>query len=127
MANKRTPPIDWSKLDGMLLFDPSLNVCADEMGVSHDTLERAIKAKFQLTFGEYKRQKVNHTAYKLKQKMINKAFEGDNTCLIFSLKNLSDWADKIDHGFNEDKKQILLKYSIEPKTVGPKPDKGTTE
>lgn len=127
MAYKKTPAINWDKLDGMLLFDPPLNVCADEMGVSHDTLERAIKAKFDLTFGEYKQGKTNHTGYRLKQKMINKALEGDNTCLIFSLKNLTNWCDKIEHGFNEDKKQILLKYSIEPKTVGPKPDKGTTE
>jgi hypothetical protein len=43
------------------------------------------------------------------------------------MKNQCGWSDKIEHGLNENKKQILLKYSIDPKTVGPKPDKGTTE
>ena len=86
--------IDWSKLDGMLMFDASKGVCASEFSVSEDTIERAIKKKYKITFSEYKRKQLDKTVLRLKQRMIKKALEGDNTCLIFTLKNISDWKDK---------------------------------
>lgn len=112
MAGKKRIDINWDKLEGMLIFDASLYVCADTLGCSHDTLERKVKQKFGQSFGEYKARMVDRTALKLKHKMITKALAGDNTCLIFSLKNLSNWCDKVEHGFDKDKQQILLKYSL---------------
>src|SRR3990167_1754194 len=85
--------IDWSKLDGMLTFDPTKEFCSYILGVSNDTLERRIKAKYQMTFTEYKATKVEVTASKLKQKIIKLALDGNVTCLIFSLKNIAGWSD----------------------------------
>jgi len=118
MAGKPAHEIDWSKLDGMLVFDASVNVCADILGVSHDTLERHVKREKGMTFGEYKAIKVQQTVLRLKQTMIKKALGGDNTCMIFALKNMSTWSDKVEHSFDKDKKTILLKYSLnEAETV----------
>jgi hypothetical protein len=120
MAGKKQIDLDWSKLEGMLLFDATIHVCAKELGCSHDTLERRIKEKYGETFAEHKEKILEHTVLKLKTKMINKALGGDNTCLIFCLKNLGKWADKVEHGFDKDKKTILLKYNLdEPKDVTP--------
>jgi hypothetical protein len=112
MGKKASHKVDWSKLDGMLLFDASLRVCADELGMSHDTLERHIRKEKKMSFGEYKKGKVEITVLKLKNKMINKALKGDNTSLIFSLKNLSDWSDKQEIKLDE-VKPIILKYKID--------------
>jgi hypothetical protein len=88
--------IDESKLEGMCLFDASLRVCAAELKVSEDAIEHYIRRKYDKTFGEYKSIHTGRMALKLKQKMINKALGGDNACLIFSLKNLSEWKDNPD-------------------------------
>jgi hypothetical protein len=106
-------PINWDKLDGLLLFDAALNLCAEEMGVSHDCLEMRIKQEKGMTFGEYKKLKLSRTAIRLKQKMINKALAGDNTCLIFSLKNIGDWSDKTEIVNADTNKTVILKYKIE--------------
>jgi hypothetical protein len=48
------------------------------------------------------------------------AIEKDNvTMLIFCLKNLCGWSDKIEHGFDKDKKTILLKYNLEQDQTEP--------
>lgn len=88
--------IDWSKLEGMLLYDPTIEVCAHELGTSRDTLIRRIREKHNKTFLEYKKVFTDKTALKLKNTMIKKAFEGNVTCMIFCLKNLSDWKDKVE-------------------------------
>lgn len=113
MANRRTPEINWEKLQTLCRYDASINVCAQELDISHDTLERKIKAKYGLKFSEYKDQQLQYTVLKLKQKMLSKAFDGDNTCLIFSLKNLGKWTDRVEHGFGKDQQSIILKYSLD--------------
>jgi hypothetical protein len=118
--------IDWVKLNSYLQLRASKGMCAALLDVSEDTLERRVNEEFKVKFAEYAEKMIAPVKLKLVQKIISKALDGDNVCLIFSLKNMVGWADKVEHGLNEDKKQILLKYSIEPKTVGPKADKGTT-
>jgi hypothetical protein len=114
----RKKEIDWSKLDGMLLFDANKPTCALELGISDDTIDRGIKKKFNMTFTEYKSLQLGKTVLRLKQKMIKKALEGDNTCLIFSLKNISDWKDQPDKEIDKSDKAILVKYSLEHQDVG---------
>ncbi len=92
MATKK--PFDWSKFDGMLIFDASKIACSQFLDVSPDTIERRVKEKHKMTFTAYKKIKLETTVLRLKQKMINKALKGDNVCLIFTLKNISDWSDK---------------------------------
>jgi hypothetical protein len=106
--------IDWGKLDGLLFYDAPLHLCADELGVSHDCLEGRIKSEKGMTFGEYKKMKLAKTAIRLKQKMIQKALAGDNTCLIFTLKNIGDWADRVETvGTDDQTKTVVLKYKLE--------------
>ena len=92
----------------MCMFDAGAETCALELGICKDTLERAIRRKFDKTFDEYKKPKIKKTVLRLKQKMISKALTGDNVCLIFTLKNISDWSDKVEHKSLEEKQNILV-------------------
>lgn len=118
MANKKRVEMDWSLLHGMLIYDASAPFCAWKQGISVATLERNIKAKYDMTFGQYKALYIEETAISLKTKIINKALAGDNACLIFSLKNVSNWSDKVEHGLGTNQQSIVLRYSLDkPKTV----------
>ena len=86
--------IDWGKLDAILQFHPTLNMCAGVLEISHDTLQKRIEEEKKCTFGEYREAKTSSIKIKLQQKAITKALSGDNTMLIFCLKNLCGWADK---------------------------------
>ena len=93
--------------------------------VSEDVIEDRIGREKGLSFREYRDQKMATVRLKLIQKAMSKAFDGDNTMLIWCMKNQCGWADKIEHGVNEDKKQILLKYSLEEKPAGSEPKSDT--
>lgn len=88
--------VDFGKLDAMLQFKVSLRFCADYLGVSIDSIRRRIKEKYDMTFKEYHELKMERTATKLQQKAIEMALDGNNTMMIFCLKNLAKWADKLD-------------------------------
>lgn len=107
MAGKHRE-IDWSRLEGMVMFDASCETCALELKISKDTLERAIKRVHDMTFLEYKKLHLGKTILRLKQRMIKKALDGDTVCMIFTLKNISDWSDKVEAKTNEEKQNILI-------------------
>lgn len=107
--------IDWSKLDMALSLGASCQLCADYLEVSISYLEKKITKEKEMSFGEYRERKMSSVKLKLIQKALSKAFDGDNTMLIFSLKNLCGWTDKMEHGFDKEKKTILLKYNLEEK------------
>jgi hypothetical protein len=100
--------MDWSKLEGMLIFDASKVACAMILGISADTIERRIKEKYNMNFTEYKKTHLETTVLRLKQRMIKKALDGDNTCLIFTLKNISDWKDQVENKSDNKDNQITL-------------------
>jgi predicted DNA-binding protein (UPF0251 family) len=105
--------INYDKLDALLQFKVSLRFCAEYMGVSMDTIQRRLKEEKGLTFEQYHAQKIERTAVKLQQKAIEMALGGDRTMLIFSLKNLAGWADKLDHGVSTEAKDVLkLAYNV---------------
>ncbi len=107
--------IDFKELDALLHFKANKRQCANYLEVSEDTLERRIKEKFNKTFSEYADIKLDNTRIKLQQKIIQKALKGDNTCLIFSLKNLCKWTDKQEVSIGEDSGplEITLKYNLD--------------
>jgi hypothetical protein len=86
--------IDWDKLNVILQFKPTREVCSDILGVSHDTLEARIREKYDCTFQDYRARKMAPVKIRLVKTAIEKAMRGDNTMLIFCLKNLCGWADK---------------------------------
>jgi hypothetical protein len=87
---------DWRTLDGILQFNASKKMCADIMGVSEDVIERRIKTQYKQTFTEYKESRMGKVKVKLQQKAIESALSGNTALLIFCLKNLCGWADKIE-------------------------------
>jgi hypothetical protein len=115
MANRRTPPFDWEKLDAILRYKATIVDCSEMLDVSHDTVERNIKKKYDMTFTEYRDKKLTHTRLSLIQKALEQAKTGNTTMLIFCLKNLCGWSDKMEHGFEKDKQTIVLKYNLDEK------------
>ena len=86
----------WKELDALLQFKVTLAFVCDYLGVSRETVMRRIKEKFDMTFGEYHELKMQRTATKLQQKAIEMALAGNTTMMIFALKNLAKWSDKIE-------------------------------
>lgn len=58
------------------------------------TIQRCIQRDKNQTFSEYRDYQVEGLRFKLIQKAISKALDGDNVMLIFCLKNLCGWSDK---------------------------------
>jgi len=89
-------PFSWDKLDGLLAYKSSLLVCSDILEVSERTIRNHIKARHDMTFTEYSERKLSRTKVKLVSKAIEMATSGNTTMMIFCLKNLNKWADKIE-------------------------------
>lgn len=84
--------IDWKILNVILAYKPSLMDCAGKLDVSHDTIERAIKKKFKMTFVEYRTLKMANTRLKLVQEAINRATEGKSDKMLTKcLDNICGW------------------------------------
>ena len=92
---EKNDPVNWSKLEGLCFYDAALAVCAKQLGISHDTIERAIRKKFNWTFSEYKKDIMLDTRLRLISKAISMALSGDRTMLIFCLKNVAGWGDVV--------------------------------
>src|SRR3990167_9824498 len=88
--------VDWKMLDAILQFAPSRIMCVDILGISLEALSRRCEKEKGMTFSEYKEKKMSHTKLRLQQKAIQKALDGDNVMLIFCLKNVCGWLDKVD-------------------------------
>lgn len=96
MANPKIE-VDYKVLDALLQFKVPLYFVADYMKVSRDTIIRRLKEDHDMTFAEYHELRLMRTATKLQQKAIEMALAGNATMMIFSLKNLAGWSDKIDN------------------------------
>lgn len=70
--------------------------------ITTKTIQRCIERDKGVGFKEYREQQFIGCKYSLKQKAIKKAMNGDNTMLIFCLKNLLGWADKVDQNLSTD-------------------------
>lgn len=90
----RETGFDWKILNAVLQRGATKCDSASVMDCSEDTIDRAIKKDFGLTFKEYRERKMADTRIKLVEKAISKALAGDNTMLIFCLKNLCGWRDR---------------------------------
>lgn len=92
----RSKNFSWDKLDALLQFKVALPFCADYLECSEDTIERRIRDEWDMTFSEYHALRMQRTSVKLQQKMIEMALSGNTTAMIFSLKNLAGWSDKLE-------------------------------
>lgn len=73
---------------------PTLNDTAAFFECHPDTVEKYVKATWNLSFPEFRDQNMVHTRYSIIRKAIQKAEAGDNVMLIFCLKNLCGWKDR---------------------------------
>ena len=74
---------------------PTLKDVANFFQCSEDTIENHIKAKWGKRFSEFRDENMVFTRFNLIRTAIQKAEKGDNVMLIFCLKNLCGWRDKL--------------------------------
>jgi len=74
---------------------PTLKDVANFFQCSEDTIENYIKAKWGKRFSEFRDENMVFTRFNLIRTAIAKAEKGDNVMLIFCLKNLCGWRDKL--------------------------------
>ena len=86
--------INWDKLDALLQFKCTREYAAEYIGVSQSTMVNKLKKIKGKTFEEYREHCMQGVSVKLQQKAIEMALGGHAVMMIFSLKNISKWADK---------------------------------
>lgn len=74
--------------------------------VTDDTVNNFCKRKFGITFSEYKDKRFENTKLMLVQKTIKMALEGNATMMIFTLKNVCKWTDKVEVTPKEAKREL---------------------
>lgn len=99
------------KLKQLMRLHPTLEDTAAFFECSQRTIEETIRVEFDLTFREFRRQNAVHTRLSITRKAIEKAKSGDNTMLIFCLKNLCGWKDKYEDGSSNEKLKVELSYA----------------
>jgi hypothetical protein len=93
-----------TQLKEIMRFKPTLKDTAAFFECDPSTIENYIRANWNCTFSEFRDQNMVHTRFMLIRTAIQKAEKGDNVMLIFCLKNLCQWRDKLpDEQFDEDK------------------------
>lgn len=88
--------LNYEVLEALCQFKVTLEFCADYMKVSKDAIKRRLKEDLDMTFTEYCDLKRQRTALKLQQKAIEGALAGNTTLMIFALKNIANWSDKVE-------------------------------
>ncbi len=104
----------------LMQFRPTLTDTAAWFNVSEDTVERKIKKLEKITFRQFKAKYSSNIKYKLMDKAIDMAMTGNTTMMIFTLKNMCSWSDKINTEQNSDtQNQFYIKYSDQKTTDFP--------
>ena len=83
----------FEKLKELMRLKPTLKDAAAFFEVGTTTIERVIKTRTGLSYGVFRQERMVHTRMNLIGNALNKANSGDNTMMIFCLKNLCGWAD----------------------------------
>lgn len=110
MSRKLKKKFNWKKLNDLCAKSMKLMDCADILECSEDTIERYIRAEFDMTFAEYRDKKMSGTRLRLVEKAFELADKGNVVILIFCLKNLCGWMDKIE---NEESSKLTKDLIIE--------------
>lgn len=85
----------WKLLDSLCIW-ASQEYCAEQLGISADTLSERIKERTGLSFPEYKEQKKEPIKINLFKKQYDVAMQGNVSMLIWLGKNLLNQSDKQD-------------------------------
>lgn len=95
MAKMGRPPIEikLEQLESLMRMNPTLEDTANFFMCSPGTIEQRIRDEYDLTFREFREQRVVHTRLDLKRNAVKMAMSGNATMAIFCLKNMCDWSD----------------------------------
>lgn len=104
---------DLDQLETFMRLKPTLADTAAFFKVGIQTVEDTIRRHYDLTFREFREQNMVHTRMMLIRTALGKAKGGDNTMLIFCLKNLCGWADKMEQVLPEGGHVVQLNYKLE--------------
>lgn len=88
--------LDWSKLDAVLQFGARLLDCQGILDIGEETIQKKIRAKYNLTFGEYRELRMSTMRAKLLQKQFDVAMQGNVTMLIWLGKQHLGQVDKLE-------------------------------
>lgn len=109
--------IDWAKVDTALTLGANQKMVCGFCEISPQALGDGIVREKGMTFAEYREQKMSSTNLKVTQKLLHRALEGNLTAIIWWMKNQMGWSDKVEHGFDEDRKTVVLKYGLDDPKV----------
>lgn len=88
-------PIDWVQFDKLCAMHCTLEEIASFLNLSMDTVERRCLQEKKKPFAELWRQKAARGKISIRRKAWQKIEEGNVTMLIFALKNILGWSDKV--------------------------------
>ena len=103
-------PFSWDKLDGILTHKASLELCSHLVECPPSTIQDHILRRFGSTFTQYAEKNLSKTKIKLMNKAIEMALAGNVVMLIFCLKNICGWTDKVEQETNIKGIEIRLAY-----------------
>lgn len=103
--------IDLAQLEALMRMKPTLADTAAFFKCSERTIERYIRDNFDLTFVEFRHQNMVHTRLALIREALKQAQNGNTALLIFCLKNVCGWTDKLEVN-NDALQSFTLKYGI---------------
>ena len=92
-----TKQFDWNVFDALMQFRVNKAFVADYLGVSKTTIDNKLKQEHDCSFTEYNKNKMQRTGFKLQQKAIEMALGGNTVMMIFALKNIANWSDKVEN------------------------------
>lgn len=100
------------RLKALMRLNPSMKDVAAFFECHTDTIARYIRDNFDMTFTEFREENMVHTRMDLVQTALREAKSGNTAMLVFCLKNLCGWADKVDHTV-ANQKPIQFNYSLD--------------
>lgn len=118
---------DWAKVETLASLKLSLQVIVDYLNsqatceaerISHSTLELRIYEKYGQKWSEFQNARLVNIRAQLVNKAISMAMSGDRTLLIFCLKNLVGWQDKIEETHKLEIPEIKLSYATKEQVDG---------
>lgn len=90
-----------NKMKALMRLSPTLEDTAAFFECSVETIETFVKKHWGLKFPEFREQNAVETRLTLRRTAIQKASKGDNTMLIWCMKNLCGWKDRHDVTTND--------------------------
>ena len=110
--------IDDHQLKALCRLKPTLSDVSGFFDISEDAIRDYIKREYNCDFTTFRNKYVAQTRYMLIRKAIKMAENGNTAMMIFCLKNLCKWADKVEHS-DVPANTLQLAYSLDkqPKQV----------